>query len=289
MVDSSSLAIWGAVFVLVVVAIGTFVAMLFFLQRSRSQGPETPESRVRSSPPPISADVPPADLPSATVPPEQSDGAPVPADEVMRVIRDRETRLLRVEVEGRSYSHIREIADAQVGHRVLLAAADLIRFTGGMATNPRAVQNAMSQVGEMPAPSPPLARPARPEAEVRAVPRAEGPGIEDTLAPGALPQAGPPVRERYSLTGFFMRGFEPQAETEPETASLSFVDEIEEILQQKIQNLSTPLPYAVHVTTREDGMLQIEVGLEKYASPDDVSDPGVQELIRAAVREWERR
>jgi hypothetical protein len=207
----------------------------------------------------------------------------------MRVIRDRETGQLRVEVEGRSYSHIREIADAQVGHRVLLAAADLIRFTGGMATNPRAVQNAMSQVAEMPAPSPPPARPARPETEARAVPRAEGAGIEDTLAPGALPQASPPARERYSLTGFFMRGFEPQAETEPEPAPFTFVDEIEEILQQKIQNLSTPLSYAVHVTTQEDGMLQIEVGLEKYASPDDVPDPEVQELIRAAVREWERR
>ena len=280
---------WGAVLALAVVAIGTFVAMLFLLQRSSPQGPGTSEPRVRPSPPPISADAPPADVPPASEPPEPAVGPPVPTDEVMRVIRDRETGQLRVEVEGRGYSHIREIADAQVGHRVLLAAADLIHFTGGMATNPRAVQNAMSQVAGMPAPPPPPARPVRQETGEPLAPRAEGLGTEGTLASGTLPLASAPARERYSLAGFFLRGFQPQAETGPEPAPLTFIDEIEEILQKKIQDLSTPLPYAVHVTTREDGMLQIEVGLKKYGIPDDVPDSGVRELIRAAVREWERR
>ena len=159
MSETSPALLLGGVMLLILVAIGIFVATLVYLRRAQGSQQRTPARQPdpRPQPQPVPAV---QEAQAAPAPPVAE--APARPGEVMRVIRDRETGQLRVEVEGRSYSHIREIADAQVGHRVLWAAADLIRFTGGMATNPRAVQNAMSQVTEMPASSSPPARPARP-------------------------------------------------------------------------------------------------------------------------------
>ena len=36
-------------------------------------------------------------------------------------------------------------------------------------------------------------------------------------------------------------------------------------------------------------MLEIEVGVNRYSNPDDVRDPEIRKLIKAAVAEWEKR
>ena len=67
------------------------------------------------------------------------------------------------------------------------------------------------------------------------------------------------------------------------------IEDVEEILQERIQALPTPLPCAVHVLTGPDGTLQIEVGLDTYSTSDEVPDPEIRQLIKDAVAEWERR
>ena len=87
--------------------------------------------------------------PQAATPEVAQDGEPAETPrqgEMMRVLRNPDTGRVLVEVEGRRYEHIREIEDAQVGRRVLWAIADLIRFTGGVATNPQAVRSASAAV-----------------------------------------------------------------------------------------------------------------------------------------------
>jgi hypothetical protein len=70
---------------------------------------------------------------------------------------------------------------------------------------------------------------------------------------------------------------------------VSFVDEIEEILQSYIRSLSMPLPYELHVLTAESGALEIQVGTETYSSPEEVPQRRARELIQAAVAEWEQQ
>jgi hypothetical protein len=90
------------------------------------------------------------------------------------------------------------------------------------------------------------------------------------------------------MVDFFRRGFQREPSV-PEFQPSSFIDEIEEILQARIVARPTPLDQPVHVRAGEGGKLQIEVGLDVYGSSDEVPDPEVQHLIKAAVAEWERR
>ena len=91
-----------------------------------------------------------------------------------------------------------------------------------------------------------------------------------------------------SVRAFFSRPFSGPT-LEPLPGASVFIDEIEGILQGYIRNRPTPLPNEVHVRSGEDGTLQIEVGLDVYSSPDEVPDPEIRQLIKAAVAEWESR
>jgi hypothetical protein len=180
----------------------------------------------------------------------------------------------------------------------LWAIADLIRFTGGMASNPQAVRSAAERAAheqgialpqgaerpddrQAPAEGSAAARPELPES------RLPSPSPSTALA---MP---PPVdREhgaRYSVSAFFQRGLQPPSVSTPQPGPSSFVDEVEEILQELITSRATPLSHEVHVSIGAEHRLQVEVGHEVYGSVDELPDPEVRTLIRAAVAEWEKR
>ena len=217
----------------------------------------------------------------------------------MRVIRDQQTGRVLVEVAGKQYASIREISDAQVGRRVLWAISDLVRFTGGMATNPQAMRSvAKEEPARQPEPEP-VAAPTAPQAapvSVSALARpaaSEQPQAQPTPPPRPVRATSAPLapetpRERYSLLGYFRQGFTRESKLEPVVSTSSFIDEIEAILQARIQQLAAPLPSDVHVLAGGDGALQIEVGLDVYGSPDEVPDPQIRQLIKDAVAEWEK-
>jgi len=80
------------------------------------------------------------------------------------------------------------------------------------------------------------------------------------------------------------------AKPAPEPAQArTFVDEIEDILQEFIRESVVPVEKSAHVHAGPDGALEIEVGGQIYERPDDVPDPIIRGLIKAAVDEWERR
>jgi hypothetical protein len=273
----AGLLLFGVLFLLLLF-IGIFAAIIVYVGKSRSSErapaqppipPQTPE------PDPVPEVEAPAAIPAAETPAHPG--------EVMRVIRDEQTGQVRVEVGGQQYAHIREIADAQVGRRVLWAIADLIRFTGGMAANPQAVR---SVAKAEPVPTSPI--PSQPSAGERV--EAAPPPLPAPVPtfPVATAAEEPAIRQRYSMVDYFRRGFQTSgAKSVP--SPTSFIDEIEEILQEAIAGLGTPLPHDVHVLSGETGMLQIKVGPYAYNKPDEVPDPQIRELIKAAVAEWERR
>jgi hypothetical protein len=289
----------GVVFLLLLF-VGIFAAIMVYFGRSRTSKLDraaADERRLSPStqPPAIVPEVPKS---SPEPPPEM----PAHPGEVMRVIRDDQTGQVLVEVAGKRYTHIREITDAQVGRRVLWAIADLVRFTGGMATNPQAVRSVMgaepattTQPTREPATTSPQAREDADAVQVRmpgppqpAYPSRDRPAAAAGSVSGPTGPEPPPVRQRYSMVDYFRRGFQAPP-SQPLPSPTSFVDEIEEILQGYIQNLPAPLPATVHVLTGDDGTLQIRVGIHTYGNPDEVPDPQIKQLIKAAVAEWEKR
>jgi hypothetical protein len=300
----TGLLLAGVIF-LILLFIVIFAAVIVYFRQNQSQEPEEDEGKPQAQPRSQATQQPSAQTTDA---PERvpSVEAPDRPGEVMRVIRDQQTGRMLVEVDGKQYTHIREIADAQVGRRVLWAISDLVRFTGGMATNPQAMRNIAQ---EEPKGSPDVASISSvPTASTvtRSAPdhRAAPPVPQTRLAeavslPAALARprpatetSAPPAeakpRQRYSLLGYFRQGFTRGGSTAPAASPTSFINEIEAILQGSIQRLAAPPSSEVHVLTGENGALQIEVGNAVYGSPDEVPDPQIRQMIKDAVAEWEK-
>jgi hypothetical protein len=209
--------------------------------------------------------------------------------EIMRVLRDEDTGTIVVEVEGHRYRQLVEIRDGRIGSQVLEAIADLIKFTGGIITGQWARPVPASAPAVERPPQPQVVKPASPPWAVAADPPASDEEVFlRRLREGDLQVSKTPAREARPGLMDFIRRQKPQAAAGGTGAGGTFIDEIEEILQRMISTAPTPLGKEVHVGTGPDGGLQIEVDGQYFSSSDEVSDPTTRDLIKAAVKEWER-
>lgn len=265
--------------------------MLFYFARSREKG----ASRRPQASSPVSPTVP---LPAtaekvAGRPGEEEAGrrasaAPV---EMLCLLRDRATGALVVEVEGQRYRALREIKDGQVGRRVLQAAADLVRFTG------------VIQLRDQPASPPaakstPAASPIAPSMldleQVPPVPRTPAPpSVEKEFLESLFQHERPkkePQKPSLSPIEFFRRSFAARraARVQGAMPSRSFVEEIEEILQRFIRTYPSFIGKEVHVGTGSGDGIRIRVENEFYDTPDDIPDPEIRGILKAAIQEWEK-
>lgn len=278
----AGLLLFGAIFLLLLF-IAILVAIIVYV--GKGQGKVEPSPRAVAAPAP---EVP------ATLPPEVPEPGgeqPTRPGEVMRVIRDRETGRVLVEVGGQRYAHIREIRDAGIGRRVLWAIAELVQFTGGMATNPQAVRSAQASEANPEAGAARRAGAASPTPStsgIGAPPASHAPQRLSDLRSLDLAEPSPPERSR-GIIGFFQRGFQAPPPTEELPSPTAFIGEIDEILQRMVRELPAPPLQSVRVSSSESGALQILVGREIYSGADQIPDGQVRQLIQAAVAEWERR
>ncbi|MCR4407299.1 MAG: hypothetical protein NUW24_10315 [Anaerolineae bacterium] len=216
------------------------------------------------------------------------DEMPARPGEVMRVLRDESSGALVVEVEGQRYRRLTEIRDGRVGRRVLWAIADLLRFAEEVPLE--TVARTMSAAATpSPAPQPEVAPIAPPtpasEVSVKAPPEVE----EEFLRRLKEGELAAEEREPSKPAGGGFRRRKAAKPSSKPAAPRTFVDEIEDILQEFIRESVVPVDKPAHVHTGPDGALEIDVDGRIYERPDDVPDPIVRGLIKAAVEEWERR
>ncbi len=110
-------------------------------------------------------------------------------------------------------------------------------------------------------------------------------------APPARPAATPPPAAPISPRAPVAHGDVPSSSgkkipAEP-SAPLSVVAQVDMILQEMLQKVR--FPQVVRLLEGPDGGIQVVVGLKLYQSVDEVPDPQIQQLIRQAVTEWEKR
>jgi len=219
----------------------------------------------------------------------RASAAPV---EVLCLLRDRVTGALIVEVEEEKYRKLSEIKDGRVGRRVLQAAADLVRFTEVL----QARGQTTAQQPLPPAPST-LALKIAPSLEKEpSVPRTPAPpSVEkeflQSLSRPRRPEEKESPKPSLSPIEFFRRGFAARRAARLQSATpapRSFVKEIEEILQRFIRTYPSFIGKKVHVSTGPDGGIRIQVENEFYDTPDDIPDPEIRGIIKAAIQEWEK-
>lgn len=197
------------------------------------------------------------------------------AHEVLRVLRDNLTGRLIVEIGGKRYARLMEIQDANVGQGFLTTLRDLGRFAGGVAPAPAAspvAEPRSGATGTPPADTTPRATPApRPEAPAPTV-------------------AQPPAEKlrRPSMNPFkqaaLLREMEKNRPPEPKTIT----EQIDEVLKEKIAG--TPLATrGLRVQASPSGSAVFNFDGKPYNAVDDVPDAEAREVIRAAIKEWEKR
>ena len=104
--------------------------------------------------------------------------------------------------------------------------------------------------------------------------------------PAAAPQTPlVPVTPREQL-----RPLQPvkKPETEKSIASLSIVQQIDTVLQERL--LNTPLENSgLRLQESPQGGVEVYVGAQKFDTIDEVPDAAIKTAIRAAIAEWEEK
>jgi hypothetical protein len=65
------------------------------------------------------------------------------------------------------------------------------------------------------------------------------------------------------------------------------VEQIDELVQKRLQEHPDLTEQRVHLTTEADGNLYIYVGQQTFEAVGDIPDPNIRALIQDAIREWE--
>ncbi|MEE8389827.1 MAG: hypothetical protein V3S14_03390 [Anaerolineae bacterium] len=163
---------------------------------------------------------------------------------------------LAVFVQGQRYYHLRGIQDAQMGIEAVEAVVRVMSFAEGWLP---ALQQRMSQ-------SSPAKSAVDAEAFLEQL-RQSDLFPQETPSPGLLGQMG-------------------RKSSQPLAPLLTPADQINNLVQERMQGQPDLLRRNIRITTSADGSLRFRVGLDTFTEIDEIPDPEVMALIQDAIREW---
>jgi hypothetical protein len=227
---------------------------------------------------------------------------PMPPEpvELLRLLRDPQSGQLMVEIAGRRYTKLAEIADKEIGQYILKLAAHLLAFTNGMIATDAGLKSLPApKVGETPmpvaAPTPVSQLPGPAAGSGQSQPAMVQPSftpqpaspIEAALlasirAQSAAPQPPPPPQRR----GLF--GRPKPAPAEPLLPELNLAAQINDIVQARLRYSPLVPTTQLQITSDPGGGILINVNGAVYRGPEDIPHPEVKELIKASIKEWEK-
>ncbi len=178
--------------------------------------------------------------------------------ELLSVCRMEEGELA-VFVQGLRYQHLREIKDTQLGYETVEAIKRVMVFAEGWLPSMRQEP-----------PPPTSTEPTMDEAAF----------LEQLRQSEMFPLESPPP-------GLFGQR-QPRRRTLPQSQAplTTPADQINELVQQRLQERDDMVRRNIAVTTDADGGLSIRVELQTFSNVDSISDPQVRVLVQDAIREW---
>ncbi|MBK9052488.1 MAG: hypothetical protein IPL78_16725 [Chloroflexi bacterium] len=185
--------------------------------------------------------------------------------EVMRVFRVPPLGKIVVELGGNRYLNLAEIPEPEVKRRVLAAIGDLVVFAEGYQ---KLVDADVA---------PPLA----------AIARTPSPALPQTHSLSTSPRSSSTANEKPAVSASRPTPTGPLPEAAIATM-VSIANQIDEILQRFIAADPALAHRSVHLKQSANGGLLIEVDTQTYKRPNEIEDPAVREVIKRALKEWER-
>jgi hypothetical protein len=211
--------------------------------------------------------------------------------QVLALVRDEAGGPINVEIEGNKYASLAEIEDPKLRRQVVDVALELIQFTGALGGDVSLVplnesdswredmregsDSALEQArtpfaGEQAQPPPP---PATEEIEERFL--------------GLLAEMGQETAQlqKPTLTSSIQRTLRPgSADTE---GPRSFVDDIEEIVQRRIQLMPALAGRGLHVRLGPGGKVLFSFEGQDYTGVDAIPNFTARQLVKDSIQEWD--
>jgi hypothetical protein len=232
------------------------------------------------------------DRPAPQPIPQNNPAEPV---ELLRLLRDPQSGQLIVEIAGRHYTKLAEIADKEIGQYILKLAAHLLAFTNGLIATEAGLKTLQApKVGLTPMPLAASRPVSPPPAPVTSPPAPTEPGLVSPPPPDveaaflASLRATPSTPEppKPQRRGLFGRS--KPAEVETLLPTLNLAEQINEIAQTRLRYSSLAATTRLEITADPGGGILINVNGMYYHGPEDIPHPEVKELIKASIQEWER-
>jgi hypothetical protein len=210
---------------------------------------------------------------------------------ILSLVREKPNGPLQVEIGGTHYRKLADIEDVDEKRRVVKAAMELIQFTGVLGdtvSNPPSLAQTQSWREDLRTDS---------QAQLAQIQKAQslrGPAAPSTASKEIekrfLDLLGDLGREsarpfRSDLVNSIQQSLHPK-KSEAEGAR-TFLDEIDEIIQRRLQLLPGLQDRDLHVRPAPDGAVLFFFEGEAYTSVDQVPSFTARQLINDAIREWE--
>lgn len=212
--------------------------------------------------------------------------------EMMRVLRVPPMGKLEIEANEERYGNLAEVSNPKMRQRILAAIGEMVGFCGGYRI--------LEDAGVVPQLTPTTPRPVEePETavppELQTQQEAFLANLEQQVeAEKNKPQKRGRTGSMFS-TNTAINDAQPLVEisetgdVKPVTAppkQLSIAEQIDQILQKQIATNPEMANRGIRLEQSPTGGLQILADGKSYEKPADIEDKAVQEVIKAAVKEW---
>jgi hypothetical protein len=220
------------------------------------------------------------------------------AGQVLSLVRDEPGEPLQVEIEGAQYRKLVEVQDPKIKRQIVDAALELIQFTGVLGTedlqlvplpstetwredmregSESDLELARSAAESYSAPTIDRDQPKPPPAP----PEVEGQFLS-MLAKMGQP---PPEPSKPSLMDSIQHSLQPKpmASGQPRTV----VDDIEDIIQRRIQLIPALVGRGLHVRSGPGVKVLFTFEGQEYQSVGDIPNLTARQLIKDAIQEWD--
>lgn len=207
----------------------------------------------------------------------------------LSLVRDTEGGPLQVDIGGVRYRSLAEVQDIGTKRQIVIAAMELVRFTGVLGQpvrEPVAMdktyrwredlrQESQEELKQIRGAAPDQASVARPAGKA---------AIEEQFLSmlAEMGQASPP--EKPTIVSAIQHRLTPKGiEERPRT----FVDHIEEILQRRMQVIPAFHGRELHMRADPSGAVHFQFEGQEYSSASDIPNLTARQLIADAIKEWE--
>ncbi len=201
--------------------------------------------------------------------------------EIMRLLGDVKRGEFWIQVAGRCYARLDDVADPDVALRIIGGVSYLLQFSYGRLMADDGVRSVpIPKLSTKPATSVVRSLVASGEAQQRSVRDEKEEQFFQSLMRDSGSSQATTWAQRISTSGRHSSATRVHS-----TPTFSLVEEIDRIFQRKLE----ASPYAhldAQFVERPDGGVRIRVGTKFYECPEEIPDLGLRKIIEAAIAEW---